>query len=243
MRKAISILHTGYAFIVFVISCIFFLVPQILLANNRKFHPIALKFNTPWARVYFTLLFFNYKVHRQYRPKKGEQYIICANHFSYLDIPVMPLIGIPFKYIGKSSVSSIPVFGYMFKKIHIMVDRDKLRSRVNSFMQASAEIADGFNIVFFPEGGVKTQNPPQMVSFRDGAFRLALERNIQILPVVLQDNYKILPDDQGFRLRYHRMRLTIMDPIRTDDPSYRSIESLRNETQKRIQEELDRSAH
>ena len=62
-----------------------------------------------------------------------NQYVIIANHFSYIDIPALAALNIPFKFIGKMQVNNIPVLGYIFKNLHIMVDRDSKESRKQTY--------------------------------------------------------------------------------------------------------------
>lgn len=238
MRTILDAVHTIWAFIMFVGTAIFFLLPQILVAGNPKWHKWALKFNNPWSRVYFALIFFNLRIRKKHQPKPGQQYIICSNHFSYLDIPVMPVVGFPFKYIGKSSIQKIPVFGYMFKKIHIKVNRESLKSRAGSLLQCRKEIENGFSVTFFPEGGIKSTNPPKMVKFRDGAFRLAVETGLPVLPVVMHDNYKIYSEERPL-LRHGQMRVSVLDPIYPKSSEEESINLLKEKTYKVIQSELD----
>ncbi len=234
-----SRLYTAYGLIIFIVSSVFFLLPQLVLAQRRSWHRTALRFNAPWAWVYFPLLFFRVKINKKYVPSKNQQYILCANHFSFLDIPSTPLIGIPFKYIGKSSVQRIPVFGYMFKKIHIAVDREKLKSRVSSYVQSAAEVSSGFNVLFFPEGGIKSEEPPKMVPFRDGAFRLAIEKRVAILPLAIHNNYRILPDDNKFQLRNYPIQITVLNPIHPTDPAYSNVDDLKKKVYDIIQTELN----
>ena len=63
-----------------------------------------------------------------------NQYVIIANHFSYIDIPALAALNIPFKFIGKMQVNNIPVLGYIFKNLHIMVDRDSKESRKQTYI-------------------------------------------------------------------------------------------------------------
>ena len=63
-----------------------------------------------------------------------KQYVIIANHFSYIDIPALAALNMPFKFIGKMQVNNIPVLGYIFKNLHIMVDRDSKESRKQTYL-------------------------------------------------------------------------------------------------------------
>ncbi len=241
MKTVLARLYSVYAMLLFVVTSVFFLLPQLIMAQNRKWHTMALYMNYYWAKTYFFLLFIKLEVVRKYKPERENGYIICANHFSYLDIPIAVLIPIPFKFIGKSSVRKIPVLGYMFRKIHVMVDRESLMSRAKSIKEVTNELLDGFNMMFFPEGGVKTKDPPSMAKFRDGAFRLAVEHNLPILPVVLHDNYKVLPDNGKYLLYNHKIRISILEPIYPKSNVENEIGNLRDQVFQLIQNELNSS--
>jgi 1-acyl-sn-glycerol-3-phosphate acyltransferase len=242
MKVFLARVHSLYAALVFCISSIFFLLPQILLAHKKSWHGAALRFNRPWAYVYFTLIGLKIRVKKSPAFDRKQPYIICANHFSFLDIPTMPLLGIPFKFIGKSSIAKAPIFGYMFKKIHVTVDRSTMKGRADSFKKAKEELTHGFSMCFFPEGGIKSESPPAMVSFRDGAFRLAVELQLPILPVVMHSNYKILADDGKFLVFRHPILIEILEPIFPTSQDETEITRLKVLTHRKISEALSKAS-
>src|SRR5690606_1618894 len=128
----------------------------------------------------------------------NKQYIFCANHFSYLDIPVLGYLKQRAVFVRKSSLAKIPVFGFMFKKIHIMVDREKLRSRYEALNRSMEVLGKGCSLFIFPEGGIITNAPPAMGRFKDGDFRVAKDKQIPIVPVTIPYNWIILPDDDQY---------------------------------------------
>ena len=182
-----------------------------------------------------------YRIEWEFKPKKDQQYILCANHFSYLDIPSMGLISIPFKFIGKSSLTTIPLFGFMYNRLHITVNRSSLKSKKESLTKSRKAAKDGFNLAFFPEGGIVTPSPPKMSPFKDGAFVLASEQQIPILPIVFLDNFKILPDDNQFLLKRRCCRIKILSPIFPKSSDKSCMEELKSITYAQIQSEIDHS--
>lgn len=123
----------------------------------------------------------------------SKAYIICPNHVSYIDIPVtfaiMPGV---FVFVGKKSLSKIPIFGWVYKKTMILVDRSNNRSSYNAYKHASERIADGVGIAIYPEGGI----PPyetKLHGFKSGAFRMAIEQGVDLIPVTFADNKKRFP--------------------------------------------------
>lgn len=237
--KILTGLYTLYAYIIFLFLCLIFVPILTFLCHRVSWHPLALWLHKVWAWLLFILLFIRVQVERRHTLQPGHRYIYCANHFSYLDIPAMYLFARA-KFIGKSSLGDVPVFGYFFRKIHIAVNRSSFRSRAESLKKAREAMSQGFNVAVFPEGGVlvKQENLPQMVSFRDGAFRLSAENNIPILPVTMPYNYLLVPDGEPLRLHPHICKLIIHDPVYPRGASDEDIKWLRDEVFKVIQGEL-----
>lgn len=108
-------------------------------------------------------------------------------------------------------------------------------------MNRVREMVDkGFNIAFFPEGGIKSTKPPQMVRFQDGAFRLSVEKNMPILPVTLPTNYEILPDDGNFLVHRRKMKLVVHEPVFPQGNDEKEMIRLKKTTYEIIQKELNR---
>jgi 1-acyl-sn-glycerol-3-phosphate acyltransferase len=108
-----------------------------------------------------------------------------------IDIMLMlAVVKNPFVFVGKMSLAKIPLFGFFYKRTSILVDRNCPKSRLNVFNQAQNRINRGFSICIFPEGGVPDDKSILLDSFKDGAFRLAIEHKLPILPLVFPDNKK-----------------------------------------------------
>ena len=179
------------------------------------------------------------RVQWEFKHDKKQQYILCANHFSYLDIPALGLFPMPFKFVGKSQLSSIPLFGYMYNKIHVTVNRSSYRSRANSLSKARYELGRGFNMGFFPEGGIRLKEYPVMMNFQDGAFRLAAESGTPIIPITFLDNYHILADDELFDMRWRKCRIIYHSPIYPKGSTDEHMKQLKDEVFRVIQSTLD----
>ncbi|MFT6866139.1 MAG: 1-acyl-sn-glycerol-3-phosphate acyltransferase [Cyclobacteriaceae bacterium] len=230
-------LYSIYFYIIFIIAFIIVIPIILFLAQFKNLERAALKVNRYWSWVFFKMIFIPVKFSFEQKLPKDQNYIFCANHFSYIDIPVIAGLPFPFKYIGKSSIKKIPVFGYMFAKLHITVDRSSIKNRAESLRVSREAIQRGFNITFFPEGGIITVNPPHMVNFKDGAFRLSIEENVPIVPVTMPDNYKILPDDNAYLFRPKKCKVIVHKPIYPADHNY-DLESIKAATKTVIEQEL-----
>jgi 1-acyl-sn-glycerol-3-phosphate acyltransferase len=236
-----KVLYRIYSIFCYIIFLLTFLVviPFILFfAQLKSWHRAALAINSGWSWAYFKLVGIPVRFEYEVPLDRKGQFIFCANHFSFLDIAIMAGLPIPFKFIGKRSITKAPVFGYMFRKLHITVDRSSMKSRARSVEESRAALNEGFSLTFFPEGGIVSNNPPKMVLFKEGAFRLAVEENIPIVPVSLIDNYHILPDDGAFLFRPRKSRVFVHAPIFPSDFNG-DIAALKEETKRLIASKLD----
>jgi len=224
--KIFRLLHTGYGMLVFMLLfLIFFPLLLIPIVWPRQFHLVGV-FNRWWARLLFLLVFIPFNVIYRQRLDPRQRYVFCPNHFSYLDIPAMGLIHENAVFVGKNDMEKIPLFGFMYRKLHITVDRASLKSRVNTIRQSLEAVDQGKNLVIFPEGGIITLKDPVMARFKDGAFRIAIEKQIAVVPVTIPYNWIILPPDQ-FLLRWHRLRMIVHEPISTEGLTLDDVDTLK----------------
>src|SRR5690606_20438248 len=107
-----------------------------------------------------------------------------ANHTSMTDIMLMLAVvkDNPFVFVGKQELAKIPLFGFFYKRTSILVDRKNTKSKQEVFEQAQKRLAQGLSICIFPEGGVPDENII-LDEFKDGAFRLAIDHQIPIVPI------------------------------------------------------------
>lgn len=172
----------------------------------------------------------------QYEPWKS--YMFVANHTSMTDIMLMYYsTKNPFVFVGKKELAKIPLFGYIYKRTCILVDRGNSKSRVEAFRRAEKRLNEGLSVCIFPEGGVPDDLSLLLDEFKDGAFRLAIEHQIPIAPMTFHDNKKRFP--YAFFLGGPgRMRVKVHHPIPTATLSLDSRRELKSKTRKVILEEL-----
>jgi len=133
-------------------------------------------------------------IYRDAGMQKGTSYMLVANHTSMSDIMLMLLVAKnPFVFVGKASLAKIPIFGFFYKRTCILVDRSDAHSRKAVFDSASRRLENGIGICIFPEGGVPEDRSLVLDSFKDGAFRLAIEHQIPVVPMSFYDNKSRLP--------------------------------------------------
>ncbi len=142
-----------------------------------------------WAKVILYGMGFYYKIDRDQQMEKGKSYMLVANHTSMADIMLMLIVSKnPFVFVGKKELANIPIFGFFYKRTSILVDRNSSKSRQEVFKRAQERLNEGLSICIFPEGGVPDDESVVLDEFKDGAFRLAIEHQIPIVPMVFPDN-------------------------------------------------------
>ena len=118
--------------------------------------------------------------------------MLVSNHKSMIDVFLMLKVSsAPFIFVGKKELLKLPIFGFFYKKFAIMVNRDSAESRKAVYGHAERRLSQGLGICIFPEGGVFGPEV-KLAPFKNGAFAMALEKQIPILPVSLIGAYKIM---------------------------------------------------
>lgn len=171
----------------------------------------------------------------------NNNYIICANHKSYLDILLMyQIIDNDFAFLGKSEVLKYPVLRIFFKRgIDIPVYRGNRIKAAKCLDLAKSEINNGRSVVIFPEGGWDNTET-EMRKFKNGAFKLAIDTGCAILPVTFKNNYDIFTDlsDITGNSKPGLAKVVVHEPIETKNLSTKDLVSLKSKIFNTIQQEL-----
>ena len=214
-------------------------LPFLLLFTSRtKFYPQFFMIARWWAMFILYGMGCFPRITREQKLVKGESYMLVANHTSMTDIMLM-LVAVkdPFVFVGKKELAKIPLFGYFYKRTCILVDRGNQRSRKEVFDSAQRRLNNGTSICIFPEGGVPEDTSVLLDTFKDGAFRLAINHHIPIVPLVFYDNKKRFPyiftkGSPG------RMRVKIKEFIPTQGLGQENKKEVREKTREAILQEL-----
>lgn len=236
--KLLRSIYSLWGLSIFIITYIFLFPFFWIIIRKEEWHRYARFLNRIWAGMFYHLCLIPFKVEIKGDLEQKQPYIYCANHASYLDIPALgmstPDFGV---FVGKNSLSKVPLFGYMFSRLHIPIDRKNPRSSIKSLERAKEVLRRGDSIIIFPEGGIITKEPPNMVRFKDGAFRVAIEQQVPIVPTTLPHNWIVL-DDFGFNLRRHETRVVFHEPIPTKGMTIEDLPRLKEQTYQVIHHEL-----
>ncbi len=191
IRKVGHILFRVWFYILVTIPILLFFPFLLLSTISEKTYPqffwLARNF---WARPILYGMGCFPKIVREQRMKRGKSYMLVANHTSMLDIMLMLHVSRnPFVFVGKKELVNIPVFGFFYKRVCILVDRDNVRSRTGVYRRAQRRLDQGLSICIFPEGGVPEEDII-LDKFKDGAFKMAIAHKISVVPMTFYDNKK-----------------------------------------------------
>ncbi|MFI1744802.1 lysophospholipid acyltransferase family protein [Thalassobellus sediminis] len=170
---------------------ILIMFPILLISISKEsWYPFFFKIARIWAKFILIGMGFNYSIECEQVPEKDKSYMFIANHTSMADIMLM-LVSVknPFVFVGKKELAKIPLFGFFYKRTCILVDRSSAKSRQAVFLRAQRRLQSGLSICIFPEGGVPDEHI-ELDEFKDGAFRLAINHHIPIVPITFADNKK-----------------------------------------------------
>ena len=178
-------------FYILVIIPIIILFPFLIISVSREqWYPFFFRIARFWAKIILVGMGFRWKIEKEQILEKNKSYMFIANHTSMVDIMLM-LVAIkrPFVFVGKKELAKIPLFGFFYKKTCILVDRSSVKSRQTVFFRAQKRLESGLSICIFPEGGIPEEHII-LDEFKDGAFRLAINHKIPIVPLGFLDNKK-----------------------------------------------------
>lgn len=158
---------------------------------KEKWYPYFFVMARIWAKVILFGMGLYPKVETEEEIIEGKSYMLVSNHTSMTDIMLMlSVVKNPFVFVGKKELTKIPLFGFFYKRTCILVDRSSSKSRMEVFERAQNKIRQGYSICIFPEGGVPADESIVLDEFKDGAFRLAIDHHIPIVPITFGDNKK-----------------------------------------------------
>jgi 1-acyl-sn-glycerol-3-phosphate acyltransferase len=207
---------------------------------KETWYPYFFRLARIWAKTILFGMGFYYKVVENQKIIPDKSYMFIANHTSMTDIMLMlAVVKNPFVFVGKKELEKIPLFGFFYKRTCILVDRENTKSKNAVFERAQKRINQGMSICIFPEGRVPDDESIILDEFKDGAFRLAIEHHLPIVPIVFFDNkkrfsYTFLSGSPG------KMRVTILPFIETTNKTLNDRKNIKEASRNILYKELTR---
>ena len=199
-----------------------------VLLWNKKWFPVAFKLMRFWAWWIISTPGVFVKKEERFPIEKIEgPCVFCANHQSYLDIVISYCV-FPqyFIFLGKAELDKAPLFRIFFEQMNILVERKSKIASANAYKKCAERIEKGESVFLFPEGTISSKG--KMIHFKSGAVKLAVEKQVPIVPVTYVNNYKLLQNGGLFKShgRPGIARVVIHKPIETKGMSEKNLVSL-----------------
>ncbi|MDX5346453.1 MAG: 1-acyl-sn-glycerol-3-phosphate acyltransferase [Hymenobacteraceae bacterium] len=201
--------------------------------------------NRFWSSMALRMFLVPVKVIWKFKHNRNQKYIFCPNHSSYIDIPLM-LHAVPgfLNFVGKSSLCKVPLWGPIYEKLYISVDRKNKLSSAKSYISSVRSLDAGRSLVIFPEGTIADTAGVKMLEFKDGPFKLAIEKQVPIVPVSMPYNHLFLPDLDGkLKVRWSRLEIVLHEPIDTTGMTVDDIPFLKQKVYDIIESEFIHNRH
>ncbi|MCH8902728.1 MAG: 1-acyl-sn-glycerol-3-phosphate acyltransferase [Bacteroidetes bacterium] len=215
------------------------------LLGSTKRYKAANKLREVWSHTLFFFIGFGYSIKYEdgfedlyFSKQRKKGIIFCPNHSSYADIPLF-LISVPghYRFIAKSELEKIPVFGIFFRTIDISVDRTSTTDSFKAFEEAGKSLEENISLVMYPEGRT-SRLAPRLLRFKNGPFKLAIEKKVPVVPVTFLDNWRLFPNDGKNYGKPGFTRAIVHTPISTDDLVIEDTEALKQRVFRIIEDTL-----
>ncbi|HRI23811.1 MAG TPA: 1-acyl-sn-glycerol-3-phosphate acyltransferase [Ferruginibacter sp.] len=170
---------------------------------------------------------------------RNRQYVFVFNHISFLDIPILfkTIRRQHFRILGKAEMAKIPLFGFIYKNAVVMVERDKPEKRARSVKQLISVVRKGISIIVAPEGTFNLSHQP-LKEFYDGAFKVAIETQTPIKPILILDAYDRMHYRSIFSLNPGKSRSVFIEEISVEGMTLHDVPRLREKVYKVMEEGL-----
>lgn len=207
--------------------------------QTAKWHPLANKLRVLWAKILFPLTASSYDFNYESALDPNKQYVVCANHTSMLDIPLSAILlnGANFKFMAKHQLADIPVFGIFFRTVDIAVNRDSKIASFKAYKKALEAMDNGYSLIIYPEG-TTSDIAPQMLEFKNGPFKIAIDKQVAVIPVTFLDNWHMFLYDGTMLYRPGCARVIVHEPIETVGLTAADADSLRDKVYNLIDHDL-----
>lgn len=234
------LLYFIYAVTVFVVLMIPVFLWSLLMLTAGKVRGANLIYKgcMVWADVWLALIFIRHRNLYEQPLQPGRSYLFVANHISYLDAAIIPKVfRHPLRPLGKVEMTKIPVFGFIYKKVIVSVDRSSAEARAKSVRELKWILGKGISILVFPEGTFNTTHRP-LKEFYDGAFRIAIETGTPVKPVLFLDTYSRMNYKSIFSLNPGPNRSVFLEEVETEGLTLKDVDYLRDKVYGAMEKKL-----
>lgn len=229
-KKVIGFIFSIYAFAIF-LAIMFLLFPFVIIASFfGKVRGGNYIYNI--CRLWSDLALFFWGIHHKNyfdAPKSTDHAVVFVfNHISYIDIPFLLKVfrRQPIRILGKAELGKIPIFGYIYRKAVVSVQRSSPEARAKSVETLKSMLRKNISVVIAPEGTFNMTHRP-LKEFYDGAFKVAIETQASVQPVIFLDAYDRLSYENVFSLNPGRSRAVFLEEVEVDGYTLEDVEILK----------------
>ncbi len=242
LRYTLLLPYTVWAYLTFLLLgmvCVVIYALIMAFAKEKKVQKM-LGWSYRYAKVWGAINGVRYDVSGKENFDAQSNYVICVNHRGIADLFILPasLKDVNYRPLSKKELGEIPIIGFLFRNALIMIDRSSAESRKKGVETLKKLMDDeGISPLIFPEGTRNRTNKP-LKEFYDGAFRIAIETQVPIIPVVLLNVDKISPQ-KTFLLSPGKLYSKFLKPIPTKGLSLDDVDALKNQVSELMWKETE----
>ena len=241
IRRFISILFTVYAFLVFVsyLLLIFLLVVIASFFGKIRGGNFIYKLCNLWADFFLFMIGISHRNIYEAPHDRSRHYVFVFNLISYLDIPILlkSIRRQKIRILGKAELAKVPLFGFIYKSAAVLVERGDPEKRARSVEQLKSVIHKNISIVIAPEGTFNMTHKP-LKEFYDGAFKIAIETQTPIKPVLFLDAYRRMPYENLFQMTPGISRIVYLNEIPVAGYTLKDAGKLKDEVYANMERKL-----
>ena len=216
IRKILQPFYSAYMVMSFLI-CLLLLFPvfvAVSIPNNYWSRKTIWRIIRTWSKCWLWLV--GMPLHSRGPRPPGDRYVVVANHISYMDtVVIFSAIPFYFRALGKAEMAKMPLLGFIYKQIVIMVKRDNAHNRARSMRLMWRALKHESSVMVFPEGTFN-ETPAPLKAFYDGAFRLAINAQIPIFPLIFPDTVDRWHYSHWWKVWPGRNRAIYLEPVPVD---------------------------
>lgn len=215
MKNILGRVFAIWALIIFIPTMIiaFLLIWAVVLWKEPRRTALFQHVARVWMRIFFFLTGVRISIKGKENFQKGMNYVVISNHNSFMDVPLTtPFIPGPNKTIAKRELAKIPLFGLIYRRGSVLVDRKSEESRKNSYLAMKEVLRLGMHMCIYPEG-TRNKSKEPLQHFHSGAFRLAVESGTALMPTLIFNTAKVLPAHKSFFYWPVKIHMHFLPPV------------------------------
>jgi 1-acyl-sn-glycerol-3-phosphate acyltransferase len=238
IKNILGAIFAIWGFSVFIGTMLIFIIPfwTTRFIKEPKKTLVFMNMCRTWMSIFFPLSGIRVSITGKHNFQPNENFIVVCNHNSLADI-LLSSPGIPGanKTIAKIELSKIPLFGIIYRRGSVLLNRKSETSRKDSYFQMKDVLSMGMHMCIYPEGTRNKSDQP-LKPFHDGAFRLSMETGKKIMPAIITGTREMLPHYKHFYFWPGKLFLQFLDPL--DPKSFSSHSELKDQVFKTMWKEI-----